>query len=283
MADTVCDELQTRIAEVNELFTLPDVIVKINTMIRSSKTSATDIATAIAADMTLSAKVLKLVNSAFYGFSRRITSINYAIVILGFNAIRNLVMSVFMAGKCKNSVRNFNAVEFWRYSINCAVATDYIASLVNYPQRDDAFMAGLMNKIGIVVMNQYRPDELGDVIDKCQDEDILLLEAEKRLLGYDHYSLGAGLLDRWNLPEEITEVCRNISTPAQSASPLCWIAHVANILVRSLCLGSPGDNTAIPALAPGVLGKIGLKPEQLPEIMKNIVVLSEKSKDFLNL
>lgn len=274
------DELKKRVLQVSELFTLPDVIVKINSMVRSPETSAGDIANTISADMALSAKVLKLVNSSFYGFSRRITSINYAIVILGFNAIRNLVMSVFLAGKCKNATKNFDMGEFWRYAVNCAVANDYIAEITGYPQRDDAFMAGLMHKIGVVVMNQYWPDELSAVIDKCHGEGLLLKEAERQMLGFDHYELGAALLDRWNLPEDIVDVCRNVSAPGMEHSELCNMTHLANILVRTLCLGSPGDQV-MPELRPTALEKLGLAPRQLPEIMEKIVVLGEKSQSFL--
>ena len=275
-------ELQERIAVVNELFALPDAVVKINAMVRDPETNAGDIAAAISSEVAMSAKVLKLVNSSFYGFSRRVTSINYAVVILGFNTIRNLVMSVFMASQCKSAVPGFDTKEFWRYSINCAIATEHIARLAGYPQPEDAFMAGMMNKIGLVVMSQYWPDELAKVIAAAARHGALLLEAEKRMLGYDHYAIGAALLDRWNLPEAISDVCRHIAAPGGSSTPLCWAAHLANIMVRALCLGSPGDN-AIPRLAPQTLARLGLKPEQLPTLLRQLLELSEKSKSFINM
>lgn len=279
MADP--NELQQRIDVVNELFSLPDAVIKINALVRDPDTNAGDIAGAISSEVAMSAKVLKLVNSSFYGFSRRVTSINYAVVILGFNTIRNLVMSVFMASQCHSLVPGFDTKEFWRYSINCAVATEHIAKMTGYPQPEDAFMAGMMNKIGLVVMSQYWPDELATVVAAAASKGVLLLDVENELLGYDHYSIGAALMDRWNLPEEISDVCRHIANPIESDAPLCWAAHLANVLVRALCLGSPGDN-AIPRLAPETLDKLGLKPEQLPDILRQLLELSEKSKSFLN-
>lgn len=277
----VNEAIATRLKRLDELFTLPDLIIKINELVRSSKTTASDIAQTISNDMALSAKVLKLVNSSFYGFDRKITSINYAIVILGFTAIRNVVMSIFLKGKCQQVASGFMMADFWKYAVNCAVATDYLAGKIGYQQRDDAFMAGLMNKIGIIIMNQHWTDEFASIIAKSKKDNVLLITAERELLNYDHYEIGAALLDKWNLPTEIINVCRHITMPRDHDSQLCWIAHLASVLVRAMNLGTPGD-PIMPDLSPHALAKLKLQREQLPEIMENIAKAAKHATAFLN-
>ncbi len=275
-------DLEDRIKDISDLLTLPDVVSKINSLVRDPDTSAADITMVISTDIALSAKVLKLVNSPFYGFNRRITSINYAIVILGFNAIRNLALSAFMYDIYSTSNAIFDTREFWRFSICCAAGSQAIAKKIGYAGVDDAFMAGLLHDIGLVIMSQYFKDDFAKVINRTHSEGILVSEAEKLEIDYTHCEVGALLLDRWNLPDDIISVCRKYPSPDDTCSKLCAIVHITHVFCRALLLGNPGDNS-IPAISPWALKLLEIEDEQIGEFVNVVLEAAETVSSFLEL
>ncbi|MDR0866924.1 MAG: HDOD domain-containing protein [Planctomycetota bacterium] len=280
-ADFNIHEVKSRIAQIGELFSLPDVIVRLEQLTRSQSVSATDIARAIESDVALAAKIMKVVNSPFYGFNRVISSINYAIVILGFKAMRNLVLSAFVAGKCENTIPEFPIVDFWRYAVDSAAATEEIARFIDSPDSGNAFVAGLLNKIGLIVMNQYYPADLAAAVQKKRAENIPLMDAEMELWQFTHYDLGAQLLDHWNMPAAVVEACRDLRAPTDNSSHLCWLCHLANILTQALGFGATGDEL-IARLAPGCLQQLNLPLPKIPEVMAQVVkkIRAQEQCDF---
>lgn len=268
------------INSISDLLTLPDVVSRINELIRDPGTSASDITNVISQDISLSAKVLKLVNSSFYGFNRQITSINYAIVILGFNAIRNLAISAFMFDLYKSDIEGFNSHEFWKFSINSAAASQIVAEAGNHPKCEDAFMAGLMHDVGIVIMSQYFTDDFKKAMKLANEKNISFLEAQREILDYDHHEVGAALLDKWNLPVEMIEVCKNSTKPEDNDEILCSIVHIADTLARGMLLGNPGDRK-IPELSVIALEKASITEDQLPQIMRDIAKKAQHTDAFL--
>lgn len=275
-------DLQKEINKISDILTLPDVVTRINTLVRDPNTSAADITMVISSDLALSAKVLKLVNSPFYGFNRRITSINYAIVILGFNAIRNLAMSAFMFDLYRSRVEGFDSREFWRFSICCAAGAQAVAQKANFPHGDDAFMGGLLHNIGVVVMNQYFREDFARSVKHCIDADVTLLEAEQAVLDYDHRDVGALLLDRWNLPEEMTGVCRGYAEIGPESDRVCAVVHLAHVLATALCLGNPGHRRILP-LCPQALDLLRIEPEELPEYVDAVIEAAQGIESFLSI
>lgn len=275
-------DLQKEINGISDIMTLPDVVAKITAMVRDPHTSAADITMVISNDIALSAKVLRLVNSPFYGFNRRITSINYAIVILGFNAIRNLALSAFMYDMYRSRVEGFNTRDFWRFSISCAAGAQTIAARLGFTRCDDAFMGGLLHDIGIVVMTQHLQADFNKVLQHNQKVDVTLLEAEQAVLDYDHREVGGLLMDRWNLPSEMAAVCRNYVDLPDGSDKICALIHLSHVLCCALCLGNPGDHR-IPALSPLALPLLGMEEDQLPEMAELVLQAGMGISAFLEL
>lgn len=275
-------DLQREINSISDIMTLPDVVARINTMVRDPHVSAADITMVISNDIALSAKVLRLVNSPFYGFNRRITSINYAIVILGFNAIRNLALSAFMYDMYRSRVDGFNTRDFWRFSISCAAGAQAISAKLGFSRTDDAFMGGLLHDIGVVIMTQHFQADFNKVLEYNAKADLTLLEAERKVLEYDHREVGGLLLDRWNLPSEIAEVCRGYVDLPDGSDKITALVHLSHVLCCALCLGNPGHRR-VPALSPLALPLLGIDPEQLPELADVVLKAGQATEAFLDM
>jgi len=268
-------ELSSLIADIGELPTLPDVVARLNRLISDPRTSAADINDLISRDMALSAKILKLVNSPYYGFPRRITTITYAVVILGFNAVRNLALSVSILEVFdRKSERGFNIRELWKHSLGAALAASALARRAESGLQDDAFTAALLHDIGKVAMNQFRKEDLRRVTAEVEAADCLFLEAERRHLFYDHAQLGGALLEHWNLPPQIANAvrCHHMPGGANSDARLCAIVHFSDLMARCLFIGNGGDRR-IPRLDEAAWQNLGLS---WPEIAKTAEKLGDE-------
>lgn len=262
--------LKKKISQITELLTLPDVVLEVNRLIESPDTTANDIAKVISNDLALSTKMLKLVNSPFYGFPRQITSINYAVVILGFNAVRNLALTAFVMDIKSINRDGFNSHDYWTFSISCAHVAEFLAEYCGLKDKDNTFIAGLVHDIGVIIMNQYFNEDFTKAFVHAKEKAVLFLEAENELLEYNHIEIGAALLESWNLPEQIVDICKNYLEPEKSKDPLQYIVYLADIICRSLCLGTSGDSS-IPELRQDILDHLQIDQEKLPELMRKIV------------
>ncbi|MFW5856762.1 MAG: HDOD domain-containing protein [Planctomycetota bacterium] len=274
------------IENINELPTLPTVVAKVNALVNSSSASAGDINDVISRDLSLSSKVLKLVNSSFYGFPRRITSITHAVVILGFNTIRNLALSAFVFSTFRQGEQGFDNQAFWRHSIGAAVAANATSQVLGLPQgeKEDAFMAGLLHDVGKVVMCEYLHDEMGRIIGQVAERDCLFVEAERDLMDFTHAELGGSLLDAWNLPVNIVTLVERHHAPetAGDHARMAAVIHFADIVSRSLCFGSGGDDR-IPCVSGAAWEMLELSRPQAEQIMDLTLQEMDRVGAFLEL
>jgi HD-like signal output (HDOD) protein len=185
--------------------TLPTVVAKMITLVDNPRTSATSLARLIASDQALTARILKLANSAYYGFSREISTVNMAIVVLGFNTVKEmgLSLSVFDAFKYGKPNDQFDLNRFWEHSIACGIASRMLARTFYTRFTGEAFVAGLLHDIGKVILNQYFHDDFMKIIE-LQIGGISLEEAENQVIGTHHSQIGSWLAEKWNLPRLIS-------------------------------------------------------------------------------
>lgn len=144
---------------------LPTLVAKLIEMVDDPRTNASNLARLISTDQVLTARVLRLANSAFYGFSRRIATVNLAIVVLGFETIKDLCVSVALQEwfTSKDDAPLFDMSRFWEHSIGCGIAGRMIARILNYRHTGDIFVAGLLHDIGKLVMKRYLKEEFRQV------------------------------------------------------------------------------------------------------------------------
>jgi HD-like signal output (HDOD) protein len=208
--------------------TLPTIVSKMLEMIDNPRTSAATLARLISTDQALTAKVLKLANSAYYGFSREISTVNMAIVVLGFNTVKDmgLWLSVFDVFKNGSNGSKFDAVKFWEHSVACGVASRMLARSTRSRYAGEAFVAGLLHDLGKIVLNQYFSADFASVLEEADKTD--LDSAELRIMGASHGRVGAWLAEKWNLPPMISDTILFHHEP--------WEAKTDSLLVATITL-----------------------------------------------
>ena len=241
---------QKIIEKINDLPTLSRTVLKITELVNDPKSSAKDLARVITDDQVLTARLLKLVNSSFYGFPQRISTVTGAIVLLGFDAIRNLLLttSVFDLFANRNRKKKQDQERFWDHSLGCAVGAKVIGNYLRHDKIEELFVSGLLHDIGKIVEMMYLPDEFGKVVAVINRENILMTTAENKVLGYNHAEVGKLLAEKWNLPLKLVQVIAHHHQPndAGSFAMEAAIVHLADIFCRALNMGYGGDNKIPP-------------------------------------
>jgi HD-like signal output (HDOD) protein len=203
------DQFKDRIQHVANLPTLPQIASRLLRIINDPLTSSNDVAFVIGQDLSLSAKVLRLANSAFYGVPKSITNINSAVVILGLKVLHTIVLglTVFdMFPENKRTADLFNRKAFWLHSLSCGLIAKFLASRIRkfiLFDPEEAFCAGLLHDIGKVVMEQYLHEDFHQALLTAQKKNISMFEAENETLGYNHTQVAEWLTASWGLPAEL--------------------------------------------------------------------------------
>jgi HD-like signal output (HDOD) protein len=240
-------DLRTRLTKLSEnikdLPTLPVVANNVIQITQNPKSSALEVGKAISQDQALTSKVLRMANSAYYGFPQKITTINHAIVILGFSTIRNLVLAVSVFDMFSKRSGNFDREGFWKHSLACGVTAKLIAKRLGINNFEEIFISGLIHDLGKLVLDGYFGEEFTRVIDLVKVKGILIREAEQELLGLDHAAVGGLLAHKWNLPPPLLKGIRFHHNPPQAGESMrvAAIVHVADVLCRAAGMGNGGD------------------------------------------
>jgi putative nucleotidyltransferase with HDIG domain len=280
----VDQNLKKLVDRIQGLPTLPVMLSTINKMMMNPKTSAKEVSQVISSDPSITSKVLRVVNSSFYGFPNRITTVTHAIVILGFNTIKSIVLSssIFDVFK-KGASSGFDRQEFWKHSIGCGAISRMIARRLGFPAPEEVFIAGLLHDIGKIVMDQYAHDRFMEVLQQTRARDCLLVQAESDLLGVTHAEVGAWLFDKWNLSKGLVETTRCHHNPALATenSRTAAIVHVSDIFARAIRFGNGGDNK-VPALRESAWKQLNFEPNQFDTLLKDSGEEIEKAMIFLD-
>ncbi len=212
----------------------------------------------IGQDQALAARALRVVNSPFYGFSRRIASLKDAGMMLGVHTLRKIVVAAGIMGHFPSGEdQGFDRMTFWQHAIGTGVAAKVLASHCGL-DGETAFTAGLLHDIGKLVMAVYFPADFDQVLACRNEQDCLLKDAEQAVLGFDHTLVGAKVARKWKMPKAIIEAIRHHHNPdSVTDKPFAALVHIADILCRGLEIGYGGD-TLIPGLDVAAMQRLGL-------------------------
>ncbi|RPH93193.1 HDOD domain-containing protein [candidate division KSB1 bacterium] len=238
------EKIAVVLRDVKNLPTLPDVAVKLLEMGESPTSSVRDLAQWIERDAALATRVLKLVNSSFFGVQHEVTSIRHALMILGMAHLRNLVLSSAVSNLFDRDgcVGSFNRKEFWRHCVATAGAARTIAARTNIIDPETAFTAGLIHDVGKLVLDRYLHEDFVKVIQTLDAKGGTMKDAELETLGTTHAEIGRHLAVHWNLPEVLRVAVGFHHEPesAPSRSDIAALIAVADAMVRELRVGSGG-------------------------------------------
>jgi putative nucleotidyltransferase with HDIG domain len=224
--------------------TLPTVVARMLDLVDNPKTSTVTLARLIAQDQVLTARILKLANSSFYAFPRRIGTVQLALVVLGFDAVKEMALGLSVLGAFRDESKSehFHIARFWQHSVAVGAATRLLARKLGHRQVGEAFVAGLLHDIGKLVLNQYLPKEFATCLSAVNLQGKPPAEAEMALFGTTHGEVGGWLAERWNLPLALVEAIRHHHFPTQSKdSPeLPTLVGLGDYLAHRCQLGASG-------------------------------------------
>ncbi len=269
--------------KLNDIPTLPAVATRVTELINDPNSSSSDIADVLKKDQVLTAKVLKLINSPYYGIPGEVTDVKRALAYLGFNTLAQLVLSISVISVFdENKNSKFSLQSFWKHALGTAVASEVIAKKTGYPKPEECFTCGLLHDIGKIVLLKIAPEELMRVVQLAENEKISYAEAERRLEVPTHGYLGEYIAEKWRLPMVIRMSIRyhhvdvnSMETILESMKRAVQTVALANQIVVKENIGFSGDASG-GSITPSLLEPLGLVEEDLKAIVERV------QKDFDN-
>jgi putative nucleotidyltransferase with HDIG domain len=256
------------VRRIRDLPPLPSIVLDLISSFEREDIDVGVLAEKISRDQALSAKMLRLANSSFYGLPSKVGTVNQAIVVLGFDAARALavasnVIESFEAGQAGE----IDVAEFWRHSIATALCARGLARHAGLPQ-DHAFIAGLLHDIGRLVLASGFPEHYAQVAAYCDREQASLCDAEAGVLGLDHQQVGRLLGEAWKFPAAIQRAIAEHHRPAgPGLASLPGLIHAANAVVHALDLGH-SDHAAVPKLHDATWTSLHISSAQLQDVCR---------------
>lgn len=243
MALSKKDILEEHLSKIVDLPTLPYIVIQLFDKIHKPDPKVDELADLIMMDQVLTTQMIRLVNSAFWGLNRKITSVKETIVYLGLREISNLVYSVTLTNTFERDAPLMKRVRFWEHSFGCALSARLISKRVGYPDAELAYLAGLLHDIGESIIAIHLYHDFEKVVHLVLDRKITFHEAEDEVLGINHTDFGPWLIEKWFLPERLSEViaCHHSIEKASENKALVAIVRLADLicLYHKLDFGHP--------------------------------------------
>ncbi|MBO5947856.1 HDOD domain-containing protein [bacterium] len=247
-SDEVCaddeDKLEHKkrlLKKIQNVASLPTLVTNVLKLVKNEKSSAIQLAKIIKYDLGLTSKILRLVNSSFYGFPKEISSIQHGITILGFNTIKGLVISSSISANFKNvaAVGNFNYLDFWLHTTLCATLCVELyernGEYIGHTDEDEVFSAAILHDVGKLILNQHDAENYQKVIREMNVgvDFESLLRYEKKHCMLSHDEVGQIVVEAWNLPEVIAQCCAYHHKPLEASARyqnIVYVLYLSNIL-----------------------------------------------------
>lgn len=276
------------VQEVSALFSLPDVVVRLNSLIDAGDTSIRELAEVVELDPALTATVLKLANSSWYGLPSRVDTVSSALMLIGQKALRDLALSASI-------VRTFRGIPgspldmhaFWDNSVACGVIARELGRAGNVREEERLFIAGLLLGVGKLVFLARRPEQYRQVLAVAAQGEAAMVELERRLFGFDYAELGAELLKAWKLPEILQFLVGSHLSPLlakawQKESAIVFAASdIAGKVVPAIHSRQPVAGHA-PEFKPEIWQRLGVEPETIPDIIAASMVQTFEVLQIVN-
>ncbi|MFK5914244.1 MAG: HDOD domain-containing protein [Woeseiaceae bacterium] len=213
------------------LVSLPEVCIRVNEMLDDVSVTAVDLGHVISQDTSLTARLLKIVNSSYYGFQSKIDTVSRAVTVVGLRELRGLIIAVSAVETFSNVPDSvLNKVSFWRHSVYCGVIARLLAEKCNVLHSERLFVAGLLHDIGKLVIAQRLPTETRKIALEADERFCFEFEVEQDLLGFNHAEVGGELMLAWNMPDSLFEAVAYHHDPVQAevARIETCLIHIAN-------------------------------------------------------
>ena len=274
------------IETISSLYSLPDVAMRVNELLNSDEATNEQLEQLIVYDPALTAQLLKLVNSAHYGFASSIDTVSRAIAIVGREALRNLVMATAVTSTFKDIPEDLVDMEtFWFHSITCGSLARLLAKECNHKDRERFFIAGLLHSIGKLIMFSQFPEQSAEVLSVKDQGENAMVEAEQRVFGFNYAELGAELLKEWQLPPNIWQLVAHQLQPLRvnDNSQDVAILHVATKItacIEPCAIRTYSFNDVDPGYSPEAWQRLGLSEALIQPL---VCEASDQSAEILSI
>ncbi len=278
-SDAVKDILQ----EIDKIPTLPTVVCKILEVVENPKSDVAELTRRIEMDQALTSRILKIVNSSFYGFPRQISTVSQAVVVLGFNAVKSLALSATVIKLfSKSNKSEFDPVDFWKHSIGTGVIANMVGTRIHYPLPEECLVAGILHGIGKLVFDQYLHEQFMRAIETAKKAKTSLQRAERDLFGMDHCEAGALLARKWKLPVHLEESIRHYAAPEKTEfnKTLTALVHLGDHVVQRIRFGGAGEPRA-PMLSSEAMKILKIGQGDISAIFQNVEAELLKAEDIV--
>lgn len=248
------------------------VLDEIEGVLESPQCSLGSVGEAIEKDPDLTARLLKLGNSAFYGFSTRLSTVTEAVSLIGIQQVQDLILASSVIEQFTGmSPELINMESFWRHSLACGTGARVLALEKRLPKADMFFVAGLLHDVGRLVLFLQAPATAQRVFERYHAEPVSLLEAERQVLGYDHQDIAAAILKRWSYPDILVQAvgCHHAPHTFSTGRMEAAVVHFADYLVNAMQIGSSGERLITP-LQVKAWEMLGLSDQALEGFMVTI-------------
>jgi HD-like signal output (HDOD) protein len=270
------ERLHKRVNQIDDLPSLPVVVQKVNEIMELQGVTVQEVGKVLQTEPSLVAKVLKLVNSAYFGLNRRINSLPDAVVYLGFETIRNIVLNATvmeMTDTTEETHRfeeyDFTWSGFWKKSVATGIATETVAREIEIPGHQAATPAGTLHMLGILVLRTKFPDDFETILKLTRTKDLGYFEAEKAVLGTRSVTIGKWLSERWELPEQTVSGIAHWTEPLNAHEDkqlIPLLVHTGERLARARGVGwNPVDTVG---LSKAIISELDIAPNQFEKIME---------------
>ena len=268
--------LRHRVESINTLPTVPSVLKRLSAVIEKPRITIVEISAFISNDPALTTKVLKMVNSAIYGFPGRIASVSHATMLLGLNVIKGLLLGVSVFELMQKTMSGL-----YEHSLACAIASRVIAQKKGMKEPEEVSVAGLLHDIGKVILTLEFAKEYEAAMSEAQEKRIPIFEAEKNQFNATHADVGSWLAEKWRFPRNLIEVIEFHHRPAlaKNAPMEAAIVHMADLLVRARGFGFAGENF-VPEVNPMAFELLRLSDADIKDVLQEMEDNMESAEDI---
>ncbi|MFA5182686.1 MAG: HDOD domain-containing protein [Syntrophales bacterium] len=265
-SETVINVRKSKVENISALPTVPGNLKRISAIIEKPRVTLDEIGRFVASDPALASKVLKMVNSAMYGFPGRITAVSYAVMLLGLNVVKGLLLGISVFEIMEKTMRGL-----WAHSVGCAVAARCIAEKKGIKDPEEFSIAGLLHDLGKVILMLEYQNEYEKAMEIAANDKIPIFKAEVEIFSNGHAEVAMWLMEKWRFPRNLVEVIAYHHRPSLSKiAPLeTAIIHVADIIVRARGAGFAGDYF-VPELNTQALDLLSLSDADIKDILLRI-------------
>ena len=278
--------VQEILAEVHRLPAVPGVVHQVLALVSDPDFSYEELMETVRLDPGITAGVLRVCNSPYYGLRQKVNSLKHALALLGPAKVVDIVLSNEVVGFYKETQEGYNLArgELWQHSMATALLAQKLGWKTGYRQASMLFTAALLHDVGKLILSEYVGEDFDQIEEVMSRNKISFVEAERKVLGLDHALLGGAVAKAWNFPEPIVKAIALHHDPgrARTDADLVRLVALANLLVVSMGVGVGAEGLSAP-VDPGLLKSVGLKSKDLQDMTLEIKSILDQAEELLDL